>query len=185
MKKIVVVLFLCILSFACGPVQEEVEATSSLGNPDPMSVACATNYIRKYPHFCLANVLPTSGSTLVADNTCRSVDLTTLNPSAPSSTTAVLINATMALRSNNTVALRAAVIEFYNSTTCNASNLFVSNIYRTYENPASGVGTFLSQNVYQYIVPVLDNGKIYYIANDAGGTASTPAFQFYIAGYYD
>jgi len=120
MKKLLGLLLLPLL-FACGdiPATQEAEATTILGNPDPMSKACATNYVRILGNYCGRTTAPSSVN-LTSDGTCRSVDMV-VNFGVPASSTAVNLTYSAIIASANLVAFRQITTNLFTENTCTAA----------------------------------------------------------------
>ena len=192
MKKLLSLLLLPLL-FACGAEQShetvtqqivqavqpnEAEATTILGNPDPMSVACNTGFVRSAPHICLSNITRQSrekvswNTTLV---TCQTKTWTTI----PTTATAVILEHFVQLGASNAVANRSETVDIYDSNTC--SNNIDSVIFTTREFVATVAATALLVTTTQGVYAV-SNQNFYFIV--LGFPANSSA-NFTLFGYYD
>lgn len=178
MKKVFLSLALVLLSFACGPVPEEVEATSSLGSPDPMSRACAANFVRAAPNFCTKSNTGLGSSVLTLDNVCRSVNLSSI--SIPTSSKFVRILSQSFLYSNNAVAKRYTRVDFFSDNSC--ASLTNQHYLEWYEFNATAVNTvyIFNTDAIDLYTPV---GLIYYKGTLNGG--SITSVTIYPLAYYD
>lgn len=183
MQRFVISSVLCLLVLACGPLPQEQEAESAVGitAPDGYAVTCATSFIRVSPHRCMVNAVPGIGTALVADNTCRFIDVTTLSPSIPSSARVLVTRFDLMLRSNNAIAWRGANLAIYNDSSC----LSVNSQFRWGIREFAAI-VFSTIQVIDVVieVPIINNGLVYYSAND-DSSSSTPAMTFVPTGYYD
>ena len=177
MKKIMLGLGLLVL-LACGPTQDQAEGTATLGNPDPMSVACASGFTRTLPRYCANNFsASTPFQNAVSDNTCRSLTWAFL----PSSATRARIGITLQVKSNNSIGLRTLTFNAQQNTGCtvNAENAYLS----IYEHVAVVANTEIG-NVQIFLdAPLFSTATYYKSAIIGAGSTSTAGVTVY--GYWD
>lgn len=153
-----------------------------LGNADPLSRSCTTNYIRKAANMCVASVSPGAATTLTADNTCRNLDVTTLSPAMPATASMATLHFLIQIHSNNGILQRTANLQTFQDAAC-ATIVYAQQTWAIREFAAvAGAATLLGVDVIQEIPLV--SGKMYYIAND-GGSTSTPTINVQPAMYFD
>jgi len=154
------------------------QATTLLGNADPMSRSCAdSNYVRLQPNFC-SRLLP-SNTFATLNNTCLSKNFNTLwNVPVTSlkSTIGVLVD----INSGGAIALRGAFITFFSDSGCTVQ--WGSVYLRNREFAAVAAGTQIARHATYVEVP-LTNGISYYKANS--DTAATASITIQSWGYYD
>lgn len=179
MKKVFLSLALVLLSFACGPVPEEVEATSSLGSPDPMSRACATNFIRANPNYCRSVPSGTFTPTLTIDGTCQSV--TTGSIGSVSNATAVDLDVIFNILTANAIANRVANITFFADAAC-TQQVGVPFSGAAREQVAAVATQLAFWHSFAPAVPVV-SGNIYYSGTFSSCTGCT--IKLGLRAYYD
>jgi len=189
MKKLLGLLLLPLL-FACGdiPATQEAEATTILGNPDPMSQACVSGYIRRAPRQCWVDNNPVGGQSLVIDNvgtvgvaTCRTLAVSGFTPAMSANATFAIGDINGQVKSNLAVGIRSVSVAFFSQASC--VNTAVTFDLQLREEVAVAAGTSLGLTAAQYTIPVV-GGLIYYKAANLS-TASTPVVTYLPNGYYD
>ena len=161
---------------------QEAQATTILGNPDPMSRSCATGYIRTTPNFCSVIATPGSAVSTILDNTCRNINWTTAyTPAIPVTATFGLFKVFASLRANNAIGERVSNLVLYYNSACTSTHSHWQFGIREFS--AVAVNTYLNRQ--QFVTPApLVNGVMYYSGNNASG-GGTPEFIFVPLGYYD
>ncbi len=143
---------------ACGLVfLPKAKATTILGNADPMSVACATNYLRRSPKVCMSTTAK-AAFTFVDDtvNVCRTGTFASLPSSA--------VFAVLQMDYLDATATPGAslTMSYYLDSSC-------TTLAYTYAHRGM---TENNRMVYQIIVPVTGT-SLYYKAIDVTSTAFT------------
>jgi len=192
MKKLLGLLLLPLL-FACGTGESyesvtqqviqavqpnEADATTTLGNPDPMSVACNTGFVRSAPHICLSNLTRLSRETVSWNAvlaTCQTKTWTTI----PTSATAVIVDHFVNLGSSNAVALRQETLDIYNSNTC-ATN--ISRHVTSIREMVAAVAATVLMNVTTEAIFAVTNQQMFFIVPVFPGNSSA---SLTLVGYYD
>lgn len=178
-------LFSLLASIAIGstliPHEKESQATVGITAPDGYSIACISGFFRTVPHFCGLNTVPFSVNTLILDSTCRNVDFTSVTPLLPLSASAILINLSTTINSNNAIAQRQLSTSFYLDNTC--TNAYTADTYGVREEVAVVAGTTLFNSHTHLLLPVITRKLFYMGVPTSGGTGS--AYSVNVIGYYD
>lgn len=170
--------FALAILFACGPIQDQAESTVSLGNPDPLARACATGYTRVQGNFCQKTVVPSS-TALTLDNTCRSINLTSVY-SIPQ-VSRVSVGYAWSIVSANAVAVREVNTIFYTDASCVSQSNMPQLLMRVYEQvalTAREIGVFQS---FPFDLIINTAGIVYY----KGTACASCSGLLYLLAYYD
>lgn len=163
---------------------EKAQGTAYLGAGDPFALACGTSFTRIGPHICKITITPGTALNIVADNTCRSLDLTAFTPAIPTTATMAIAHFLVQLRSANAVATRVANIAWYNQASCaGGPSVYAQQSWHIREFVATAASTDIFTVEDSAILPLV-NGVVWYSAND-GSSSSTPLIQFVPEGYFD
>ena len=193
MKKLLGLLLLPLL-FACGTEQShetvaqqivqavqptEAEATTLLGNPDPMSVACATGFTRRLPNFCQRDVWGTN--TLLSATVCTLQDITGAGHGVPATAKAAMLLTSKVIVSANVVANRSVSTDIFSDSGCATRQIRTNLTFR--EEVATVAGTTLidAQSIHP-IVPLF-SGSFAYLTLFTTCVNCLSAFN--VIGYYD
>ena len=162
---------------ACGPA--ETQATVGLGNPDPLSKSCATNYVRTAPNYC-SFVNGTLSTTTIVDGVCRTI----------------AANATWGTAANATFYHIKHVGHLFGSNTLNALDFMTFTAYTTAGCTSSQSDRFEMSMKEVVIVNNLEimsasthmlirafSDQLFYASSKSAGAGTNG--QLFIVGYYD
>lgn len=176
MTRIFALLFVILFAFACGPTPQEVESAVGITAPDGYSINCATNYVRRVPHFCARTSNYTQTSVTPLDATCRSI---AFSPAPPSNAVLGLFSFDVILSTQNAIGNVNVGINFFYDAGCTTGSYIIARGEREWvATPA--VGFSVSRTT--FLAPLV-NGSLYYTANGVVGTGHTVLIG--IVGYYD
>lgn len=180
MRRFVLSVLLLLLVLACGPLPQEDQAESNVGitAPDGYSIACATNFSRSTPHWCLKTTVPSS-TVLTLDNTCRSVNLVTSHGFV--ATGKARLGYSVSIVSANAVAVREVNTIFYTDSSCVTQANMPQFLFRVYEQVALTAREIFSFQPMPFDVTTNSTGVLYY-----KGTACVSCSGIiYGLGYFD
>lgn len=182
MKKLFLIPLLVAL-FACGsasgPTVPDAESTVTITAPDGFAVACAANFQRTTPHFCLRVTAPVVQNAVI-DGTCRSIDWLT-STGVPTNATSVQILGTGTLVSNNAIANRQIQVQQYVDSSCVTS--LQTYWYYNRESAAVVAGTILHRTSATVTILLQGSALMWYKATNLDGATHT--LWWSIIGYYD
>jgi len=179
MQRFFLSILLVLAIFACGPLPQEQEAESAVGitAPDGFSISCVSQFTRSVPHFCKKN--STSSVSVTLDNTCRAIDHSA-TWGVPTTAKYVQGSFLSILVSNTLVTERRIQFVVYNESTCTTIHDTVDVGVREFVALAP---TVIHRSYSSLIVPLSNNGNLYYKANNVDGASHSGLWQ--LTGYYD
>jgi len=168
----------CSLVFS--PFPTKVKATTLLGNPDPITRSCPNGFNRTLPNYCHA-IVPAS-VTLTKSGACLSI-----STGFPLTTTFGEMNLLYQIKSQNAIAYRSAVIQFYTDNICSVGALYVQYTVGSREFAAVAANNLLQEAyVGNFPLQMRTSGAfnlIYYKATPTNCTNCV--FVLYLSGFYD
>ena len=177
MKKILFTLVVFVLCLYAGPNQE-VDATSLLGNPDPMAQACAANYDRMAPRFCVRTTI-TTATTLVAGASCQTIVPST-TWGIPTSAIHLILLIDGHIYGSNIVQLDSLTVNFYQDSACTSQS---PGAYKLLAREWLAVNNI---DVIEVTLPILvhiTSDHIYFKMSQVGGVSTTALISIY--AYWD
>lgn len=180
MLRFIVSVCLLIVIFSCGPMPQvdEAEGTAVLGNPDLMSIECATNYTRIFPHFCAYS----NGQISTSLSTSGTVDLNVnLVFGVPTSASWILVNVVGRLYGGNVLnQLDSIILSFCFATGCalTSSERFEMSI-----KEFVAINNLEILTISKTMQAPLHNGLLTYTTSKVGGAGTNN--NLYVIGYYD
>lgn len=165
-----------VLLSGCGPFDETAESTVAI-TPNVKTDACATNYTRMGPNFCMASTAFVDSHTVVSFGSCQTHTPTSL----PAGARYVMVNLDLRVRGSSVAGTdRGRTVNIYFNTTCtNFYGLF--SLEGREQSAVTSVQTIVANSSVQ-IWPLV-NGTIRY--NAGNSTALNGNTSWTILGYYD
>ena len=186
---IAIVVFFTIIGMGAVVVEiahktHDAHAGLTITAPDGYAVSCATQHLRLFPHYCLAQIFNSSGLTL--DVTCHSIDVHALSGNLVPTTARVGEFALEVLIvANNSVVQRAVDLTFYSDPSCNIAFQATPTLtFRAREEVAAvGNPTIVRFPSFNNTFPMSSGAILNYVGTVTNcGVCSAQVFE---VGYYD
>lgn len=165
-----------LLASACGPGPiEESQATTILGNPDPMAQSCATGYVRLSPHYCATFSQPSTAGA----GTCQLF----LPANMPASATAVNLLFIAQINSSNVAGVtRQMFMAIYSDVGC-TTQVGIGHLIEQREFVATVANTNIGYAEISLVsMPVVGGGIRY---TPTFTNCANCSFGLILMGYYD
>jgi len=165
----------------CGAILNlhHANAVVALGNPDPMTVGCATGFTRRLPNFCQRNVWGTN--TTLSGTVCTLQDITGAGHGVPVAAKAAMLLLIKTIGASNAVATRSASTDIFSDSSCTTQQIRTNASIREMVAIAGGVTLLDTQGIHP-VVPLFNGSFAYtnFFVNCANCSST-----FNVIGYYD
>lgn len=147
--------------------------------------ACAAQFVRVGPNFCMTVGDPTIASTSWTDATACTARTFDGTAKAPADAKAALVAIQWVALAGNAIALRTNQVVFFHNAACTGSQEGARDTYQIREFAAVAAGTTLASERSMLVVPLPATNTVYATQANAGGNGNSDISSMTLMGYFD